>query len=94
MRPPGLQSAGSFRRLLHKAGAEPLSRKNFRYRYINLPGLLGWWFNGKFLARRKIGSANIRTFETLCPVIRPVDNFLHGKLRLPLGNSLLAVYKL
>lgn len=87
-------SAGSFRRLLRNAGAEPLTRKNFRFRYLNLPGLFGWWFNGKLLGRKQIGSGNIRAFETLCPMIRPVDDFLHHRLRVPLGNSLLAVYKL
>jgi hypothetical protein len=33
-------------------------------------------------------------FEALCPVIRPVDDFMHKRLRVPFGNSLLAVYKL
>lgn len=87
-------SAGSFRRLLRDAGAEPLSRKNFRFRYLNLAGLFGWWLNGKVLKRRQIGTANVRTFEALCPILRPADDFLHTRLRLPLGNSLLAVYKL
>lgn len=84
-------SSRSFRRLLNAAGAEPLTRKNFRFRYLNLPGLFGWWFNGRFLGRHEIGTTNIRAFETLCPIIRPVDDFLHNRLRIPLGNSLLAV---
>ena len=87
-------SAGSYRRLLKKAGITELNRKNFRFRYMNLPGLMGWWLNGKFLKRSQIGTANVRVFEKLCPLIRPADDFLHKHLRLPLGNSLLAVYKL
>jgi hypothetical protein len=63
-------------------------------RYVNLVGLLGWWVNSRLLGRRGIGTGNIQAFEALCPVIRPIDDFLHKRLRLPLGNSLLAVYKL
>lgn len=85
-------SAGSFRKLLKQAGVTDLNRKNFRFRYMNLPGLLGWWINGKLLGRSQIGKGNVKLFEVLCPVIRPVDDFLHTHLRLPLGNSLLAVY--
>ena len=87
-------SAGSYRRMLRKSGATDLGRKHYRFRYMNLPGLMGWWFNGKLLGRKEIGKANVRTFEKLCPLIRPADDFLHKHLRLPLGNSLLAVYKL
>ncbi|MGZ3651850.1 MAG: class I SAM-dependent methyltransferase [Bdellovibrionota bacterium] len=87
-------SAGSFRHLLRGAGITDLGRKHFRFRYLNLPGLLGWWFNGKLMGRSQIGYGNIRMFETLCPLIRPADDFLHKRLRLPFGNSLLAVYKL
>jgi SAM-dependent methyltransferase len=87
-------SAGSFRRLLRSAGVTELSRKHFRFRYMNIPGLLGWWFNGKLRGCKEIGAGNIQMFETLCPVIRPVDDFLHKRLRIPFGNSLLAVYKL
>jgi SAM-dependent methyltransferase len=85
-------STASFGHVLRKAGAPELNRKNFRHRYMNLPGLLGWWFNGKFLGRKEIGSGNVRIFETLCPLIRPADDFLHKRLRFPFGNSLLAVY--
>lgn len=85
-------SAGSFRKLLRKAGAPELNRKNFRFQYFNLPGLIGWWFNGRLLGRSNIGAGNMKLFELLCPLIRPIDNFLHKRLRFPMGNSLLAVY--
>ncbi len=85
-------STASFGHLLRKAGVAELNRKNFRHRYLNLPGLLGWWFNGKFLGRKEIGTGNVRLFEILCPLIRPADDFLHKRLRFPFGNSLLAVY--
>jgi hypothetical protein len=87
-------TADTFRKLLADAGSEPLRDANFYHRYLNLPGLLGWWLNGKLLRRKKLGKANIRAFEVLCPVLRPADDFLHERLRFPFGNSLLAVYKL
>ncbi len=87
-------SVPSIRNVLRKAGANNLDRHHFYARHLNLAGLLGWWFNGKLLGRNKLGEGNIKLFETLCPVIRPVDDFLHKQLRLPLGNSLLAVYSL
>ncbi len=85
-------SASTFRRLLQRAGVKELNRRNFRTRYMNLPGLLGWWINGKLLGRNEIGTANVKIFETLYPIIRPADDFVHNVLRLPFGNSLLAVY--
>jgi len=85
-------SASSYRKMLRRAGIIELNRKNFRFRYLNLPGLIGWWFNGKLLGRKQIGVGNVKLFELLCPLIRPIDDFLHSRLRFPFGNSLLAVY--
>jgi SAM-dependent methyltransferase len=85
-------STASFIKTLRRAGVEEIHRRNFRHRYLNLPGLLGWWFNGKFLGRKQIGLGNVKLFEILCPVIRPIDDFIHRVLRIPFGNSLLAVY--
>ena len=85
-------SARSFGKVLRKAGVPELHRRNFRYRYMNLIGLLGWWVNGKLLGRNRIGAGNVTMFELLCPVVRPADDFLHKRLRFPFGNSLVAVY--
>lgn len=85
-------SARSFAKVLRKAGVPELHRRNFRYRYMNLLGLVGWWVNGKLLGRKRIGTGNVATFELLCPLIRPADDFLHKHLRFPFGNSLVAVY--
>lgn len=85
-------SVGSFKASLARAGVNKLDRSNFHARYLNLPGLLGWWVTGRLLKKREIGDGNMRLFEKLCPVIRPLDEFLHRGLRFPAGNSLLAVY--
>ncbi len=60
-------------------------------RYFNVFGLVGWFINGRIMGSPVIGNRSIALFETLCPYLAPVDDFLHQKLRLPIGQSLLAV---
>jgi SAM-dependent methyltransferase len=62
-------------------------------RHLNAVGLVGWVLNGRVLRRREVGSRAVRAFELLCPLIRPVDDALHRLLRLPLGQSLIAVWE-
>jgi SAM-dependent methyltransferase len=81
----------SFRAALEKAGAR-LTKENYQSRYMNIPALLGWWLNGRVLGKSNIGSGNMKAFEALCPLIRPVDDFLHA-LGLPFGNSLITVFE-
>jgi SAM-dependent methyltransferase len=87
-------SRRSFLQLIEKAAGE--DRKNLRFRsfYMNLPALLGWWVNGRVRGKAQIGAGNMKLFEKLCPVIRPVDTFLQRALRFPLGNSLIVVIEL
>lgn len=61
---------------------------------MNAPALLGWWLNGKVLGKSEIGSGNMELFEKLCPVLKPIDNFMQRKLRFSLGNLLVAVVEL
>lgn len=85
-------SSRSFATCLNEAGGK-VNRETYHSRYLNLPGLLGWWLNGRVRKKSEIGHGSMRTFEILCPVIRPLDDFLHKALRFPAGNSLLAVYR-
>lgn len=87
-------SRRSFRHLLEKAADGNSASYRYKSFYLNLPALLGWWVNGKVRGKSQIGSGNLKLFEKLCPVIRPVDTFLHRALRLPLGNSLVTVVEL
>lgn len=82
----------SFRSVLERAG-EKVDSSNFRSFYLNIPGLVGWWFNGCLLGRDTIGTGNLKAFEALYPVIRPLDDFLHW-LGIPLGNSLVTVFEI
>lgn len=83
-----------FRAALQKAGAAPLNRANYQSYYMNLPALLAWWLKGRILRQKDIGLDNMKVFELLCPLIKPVDNFLHQALGLPVGNSLITVYRI
>lgn len=87
-------SKRSFRRLLDQAAGPERARYSFRAFYMNLPALLAWWLNGRVRGSANIGAGNMRLFETLCPIIKPIDNFLHGALRIPFGNSLVTVIEL
>jgi SAM-dependent methyltransferase len=74
-------------RLLRTAAPEAV----IRARYFNAVGLPGWLLAGKVLRRRRIDEASVRGFERLCPLLRPLDEALHRRLRLPLGQSLFAL---
>lgn len=59
-------------------------------RYFNPVGLLGWVVNGRILKRNEIGAGALRAFERILPVVRPLDYVLHGVLKMPLGQSIVA----
>ncbi len=63
-------------------------------RHFNSFGLLGWLVNGRVLRRPQIGAGAIAAFEALCPIVAPIDDFLHRALKLPFGQSLLFVLRL
>jgi hypothetical protein len=60
-------------------------------RHFNAVGLMGWFFQGRVLRKAAIGEGSIQAFESLCPMIAPIDDFVHRYLRLPMGQSLIAV---
>lgn len=60
-------------------------------KHFNLFGLVGWFLNGRILRKESIGTGSIRAFETLCPFLSPIDDFIHQSISLPVGQSLIAV---
>lgn len=80
-------SARGMRKLCAHAAPEA----QLTMRYFNVVGLLGWVVNGRLFKKVNIGKGSIRTFEGLCPLISPVDDFIYRAFRLPFGQSLLAV---
>lgn len=62
-------------------------------RYFNAVGLPGWWMMGRVLKKKEIGAGAVEAFEKICPWVAPFDDFAHKVLRLPLGQSLLSVWR-
>lgn len=87
-------SNSSFKKLVKKAAGEEYQALSYKSFYMNIPALLGWWLNGRVLGKADIGSGNMELFEKLCPLIRPVDEFLHKALKVPFGNSLVTIVEL
>lgn len=89
------RSFGHFRRYDHRSLSAKWRRLapdfDVTYRHFNLPGLVAWILMGRVLKRTSFGASSVENFERLLPWIRPVDDFLHGPLRLPVGQSLLLV---
>ena len=86
---------GHYRRYSHKnflriLESHKITAKTY-YRYFNLFGLPGWLLMNKVLRRTEIGLGAVKSFEQLCPLLKPSDNFLSGTLRIPMGQSLLFV---
>jgi SAM-dependent methyltransferase len=82
----------SFQKALESAGAKT-SNENPKYFYMNLVGLLGWYVNGRVFKKERLGKGPVQTFEKLVPLLKPLDNFLYKTIRLPVGNSLIAIYE-
>lgn len=86
---------GHYRRY-SKSGLAEICRKvapeaKLTLRHFNTVGLAGWVWNGRVLGKTKIGSGALAAFEKICPIVSPIDDFIHEKLKFPLGQSLLAV---
>jgi SAM-dependent methyltransferase len=64
--------------LLGSAGLDP-----GRPRYVNLPGLLGWFVSGRLLRRRLLSPTGVALFERVVPLVRIEDRFT-----LPVGLGL------
>ena len=74
--------------------AKTLPDFQLQTRYMNLFGLPGWLLMGRVLRKKSFGLSSVKSFEALCPVLRPIDDFLHKALKLPLGQSIIAVLTL
>jgi SAM-dependent methyltransferase len=48
--------------------------------FMNVLGLLGWWWNGRALRRRQISPSQVAVFERIVPLVR-----LEDRIRLPIG---------
>lgn len=89
---------GHFRRYSHKSlkklKNQIVPEADFYYRYFNLVGLPGWFLLGKILRKKGLSKKSINSFERICPLIKYFDDFLHLKLKVPFGQSVLSVVTL
>jgi SAM-dependent methyltransferase len=84
------KSYGHFRRysrgrLEHKVAAAGFEVEYCRY--LNLLGVLGWWFNGKILRRKIVPRSQIMLYDRVVSFTSKVERFLPK----PLGLSLFCV---
>lgn len=79
-----------FTRIAKRIGFEG----KIEFQHFNLAGLPGWFMMNRVLKKKKLGLAAVDSFERLCPWIRGIDDFVHSRLKLPLGQSLLVVMTL
>jgi 2-polyprenyl-3-methyl-5-hydroxy-6-metoxy-1,4-benzoquinol methylase len=83
-------SYGHFRRY-HKTGLQAVVAKaGFEVtncRYLNLLGILGWWWNGKILKKSFIPENQIGLYNLVIRIIRPIEKWLPK----PIGLSLFCV---
>ena len=68
------------------ADAAPLKVRTLRY--LNSVGFFGWWINAHVLRREAQSEAQIATFDRF---VVPWMSRMEDKIRLPIGQSLLAV---
>ncbi len=72
----------SLRRAFHAAGLKPVWG-----RYMNLPGALGWWWQGRVLKRSQLSASKARLFNRLVPIFSALERLVP----VPLGQSVVVV---
>jgi len=80
-------SYGHFRRYFKGELRVKMSMGGFRIlecRYLNLLGVLGWWWNGKVLKRTIVPKGQILLYDRIIRFMAPIEKFLPR----PLGLSL------
>ena len=78
---------GHFRRYLKRDLEAQMRNGGFRLlgsRYLNLLGVLGWWWNGKVLKRDIVPRAQILIYDRILRWVAPVEKWLPK----PIGLSL------
>ena len=54
--------------------------------FLNLPGALGWFMNGRILRRNMLPKYQLKLFDLFVPLLK-----IERRLKIPFGLSLLAV---
>lgn len=56
-------------------------------KYMNFPGLFGWWWHGRILRREKLPQTATRSFDRMVPYVSALERLIP----VPAGQSLLVV---
>ena len=86
--------AGHHRRYTRKGLAATLVSTGFRIErleYFNLLGFFGWFVTGRLLRPRDLRDPGLATQIRLFDRLVPALNRIEARVRLPFGQSLLAV---
>jgi len=92
------KAVGHYRRytreMFKKIHQNAMPDANLILQPFNFTGLFGWFVNGRLLQRKSAGSKVINIFEKICPLIQWIDRIVIGKMKIPLGQSLLVIQKI
>lgn len=78
---------GHFRRYTPHSLRKKMERAGFRVihqQFFNLPGILGWWFSGKWMQKKQIPLHQMQLFERMVPLFRRIDPLFQSWLGLSL----------
>jgi SAM-dependent methyltransferase len=81
---------GHYRRYTRKSLSALLEKGGFRLvdtRYFNAVGVLGWWFSGVVLGKKKLPGGQLAVYNKLVPLIRLADLVTMNRI----GLSIVAV---
>jgi len=73
---------GSLKRAFHDAGLKPAWG-----RYMNLAGVLGWWWQGKVLKKSQISESKAEMFNRIVPILSAFERLIP----IPIGQSVVVV---
>lgn len=84
------EAVGHFRRYSKKTITELLVESGFNLkevRFVNLPGIAGWWINGRLRSRENPEAGQVDLFNRMVPLIRCLESVVSP----PIGLSLIAI---
>lgn len=84
------EAVGHFRRYSKRMIVDRLVESGFnpkQIRFVNLPGIAGWWVNGRLRSRKSPEASQVDFFNYLVPLIRRFESAIAP----PIGLSLIAV---
>jgi len=79
-----------FRRYTKSSLRPKISKSGFRMikmHYINLPGMLGWYVNGKILKKKMVDSSMLGFYDSMIPFVFRMERAVHP----PIGLSILCI---